>query len=216
MGFWFEIKTSKRIKRWRIVCNVEGFFIFHFPYRTKNTLQIAEQYIKENHAKMNTFLLKQQTRFNTNNNLATQYLNEYPNSLVVFGTQCLAKDCTIESLCQRLYAKSKEILDEYAFKMQLNYTKLIISFAKSYLGQCNSKAQIKIDYRNVLCDERLLRYLVVHELAHIRHPNHSKLFWQEVERFYPDYKNTRKELKIMANRNAMILKHYGLLHKRLC
>ncbi|WP_034344249.1 M48 metallopeptidase family protein [Helicobacter trogontum] len=216
MGFHFEIQMSKRIKRWRIVYDVKGFFIFHFPYYIKNTQRIVEQYIKENHVQLNNFLLKQQTKFNINNNLVEQYLNEYPNTLVVFGTQVSIKELTIESLSQKLYVKSKEILDEYALKMQLNYTKLTISHAKSYLGQCDAKARIKIDYRNVLCDERLLCYLAVHELAHIRYPNHSKLFWQEVERFYPNCKSARKELKIIANRNALILKHYGLLHKNLC
>ena len=208
MGIKFKIQTDTS-KSWRITYFEEGFFIFYFSHNTKDMQKIAEQYVKDNHANMKKWLLKKQAILNANNKLVEQYLNEYPNILIVFGTQFFAKELDIESLSQKLYIKSKEILDEYAFKMQLNYNKLVISYVKSYLGQCNGNI-IKINYRNVLSDERLLRYLIVHELAHIRHPNHSKMFWQEVEKFYPKCKIADKELKIMSNRNECILRHYEL------
>jgi predicted metal-dependent hydrolase len=42
---------------------------------------------------------------------------------------------------------------------------------------------------------KYIRYVVVHEVCHLKHKNHSDKFWAEVENFLPDYKQTKKELK---------------------
>jgi predicted metal-dependent hydrolase len=40
-----------------------------------------------------------------------------------------------------------------------------------------------------------LEYVIIHELCHLKHMNHSKKFWSMVESFMPDYKEAEKELK---------------------
>jgi hypothetical protein len=45
-----------------------------------------------------------------------------------------------------------------------------------------------------MLDGRLMDYVVVHELCHLRHPNHSPRFWAEVERLLPDYRLRRSGL----------------------
>lgn len=214
MGFRFNIDKSRRIKIPRIKCNTEGIFTFCFPcrYSKKQQLERIENYIKHNHDKMQQMHILQYSKHVK----AMQYIEQNPNTLLFFDTYLNVSTLDIESLRQKFYNKVKIMLDECAELMQINYTLLTISHSKSYLGQCDNKARIKIDYRNMLSHETLLRYLIVHELAHIRHPNHSKSFWQEVLMFYPNYKNARKELKEMADRNAIILRHYGLLPKSLC
>ncbi|MBQ2183807.1 MAG: M48 family metallopeptidase, partial [Lachnospiraceae bacterium] len=47
----------------------------------------------------------------------------------------------------------------------------------------------------VLLPERVMRYVVVHELCHRKEMNHSKRFWAEVAKVLPDYKTLRKQLK---------------------
>lgn len=42
--------------------------------------------------------------------------------------------------------------------------------------------------------ERLVDYIIVHELSHIRHMDHSKEFWAEVEKYIPDYKQRKKDI----------------------
>ena len=51
------------------------------------------------------------------------------------------------------------------------------------------------NYRLYYLPEELLDYVVIHELAHRRHMNHSKAFWKEVEKYMPDYQERRKELR---------------------
>jgi predicted metal-dependent hydrolase len=44
----------------------------------------------------------------------------------------------------------------------------------------------------------VIEYVIVHELAHIRHKNHSKYFWAEVAKYVPDWKEKRSWLKAHA------------------
>ena len=62
-------------------------------------------------------------------------------------------------------------------------------------GSCSGKNRLNFNTRLATMHPDFIEYVVVHELAHIRHKNHSKDFWAEVEKFLPDYK-IRKRLTI--------------------
>ncbi|RDU66020.1 M48 family peptidase [Helicobacter didelphidarum] len=180
----------------------------------KNKINLAQEYITNNSAKIPKIFEKQIRRDHNFQKNIQAYIQSHPNKLIVFGMEHNINDLSIESLTQMLYTKSLMIINEFVEIMNLHYSKLIISYTKGYLGQCKGDI-IKIDYRNVLCELDLLRYLIVHELSHLRYRNHSKQFWNEVATYYPQYKIARKELKIVANRNAEILKYYDLLPSKL-
>jgi predicted metal-dependent hydrolase len=61
-------------------------------------------------------------------------------------------------------------------------------------GSHSSSGTISINYCLLFLDPALLRYLMIHELCHARHMNHSRRFWQHVGRFEPDYKRLDKAL----------------------
>lgn len=83
----------------------------------------------------------------------------------------------------------------YSLKMDVTYNRVSVRNQKTRWGSCSSKGNLNFNYRLFYLPEELLDYVVVHELAHRRHMNHSKDFWQEVEMYFPDYKACRKQLK---------------------
>lgn len=76
-----------------------------------------------------------------------------------------------------------------------NYTKITIRDQKTRWGSCSSNGTLSFNYRLMLAPPRVLDYVVVHELCHLTHMNHSKDFWNMVSSILPDYKEYRKWLK---------------------
>lgn len=75
------------------------------------------------------------------------------------------------------------------------YNRISIRDQKTRWGSCSSKGTLSFNWRLMLAPPTILDYVVVHELCHLNHMNHSKAFWQSVEAVYPDYRNARKWLK---------------------
>lgn len=66
---------------------------------------------------------------------------------------------------------------------------------KSMWGCCDAKGNIVFNFKLLMLPPELQRYVMVHELCHIVHRDHSPSFWQLVEKFEPSYKLLRKEMK---------------------
>lgn len=76
-----------------------------------------------------------------------------------------------------------------------HYEKITIRDQKTRWGSCSSTGTLSFSFRLMLAPPRVLDYVVVHELCHLTHMNHSKEFWNMVENILPDYKEHRKWLK---------------------
>lgn len=66
---------------------------------------------------------------------------------------------------------------------------------KSRWGYCNSKAELGFNWRLMMVPDWVADYVVVHELAHLRHLNHSAKFWQLVHKHYPKARAAAEFLK---------------------
>lgn len=73
--------------------------------------------------------------------------------------------------------------------------KVRISKARTRWGSCSSNGNIALNWRLVMAPPEILDYIIVHELAHLKHPNHSRAFWTEVARILPDYKARKQWLR---------------------
>lgn len=76
------------------------------------------------------------------------------------------------------------------------YPALKIRNMKTRWGVCNVKTKtITLNLELIKMLEKYLDYVIIHELCHLKHPNHSKDFWNMVSKYEPLYKKIRKEMK---------------------
>ncbi len=100
---------------------------------------------------------------------------------------------------RELKSKAKEILPErvkfWSQKTGLYCTGITITSAKTRYGSCSGKNSISFSYLLMLHSIEVIDYVVLHELAHTKHHNHSKQFWNLVKKYMPDYETRRDLLK---------------------
>ncbi len=81
-----------------------------------------------------------------------------------------------------------------AARAGIEQPRVMISSAMARWGSCNSRREVRLAWRLVKAPLDLVDYVICHELAHLRHMNHSGAFWAEVARQCPDYARLRAEL----------------------
>lgn len=82
-----------------------------------------------------------------------------------------------------------------ASQMGVTVDEPILTNAKMKWGSCSRTGKIRLNWRLIMSPPAVIDYVIVHELAHVRHHNHSPDFWSHVESFFPDYKIHRKWLR---------------------
>ena len=83
----------------------------------------------------------------------------------------------------------------YAQKMNLTYGRISIKCQQTVWGSCSSKGNLNFNCLLMMMDEEIRDYIIVHELSHRKHMNHSAAFWKTVEAVLPDYRLRRSKLK---------------------
>ena len=83
---------------------------------------------------------------------------------------------------------------ELAARAGIAAPNVVISSAVARWGSCNSEREVRLAWRLVKAPRDLIDYVICHELAHLRHMNHSPAFWAEVERQLPGHAALRKRL----------------------
>lgn len=90
------------------------------------------------------------------------------------------------------------LLSAYAAQHGLSYSRLTVRGQKTLWGSCSATAGISLNYKLLFIPEPLMHYVILHELTHTRHMNHSARFWKLLTRFDPDAIAHDRELDAAA------------------
>ena len=77
----------------------------------------------------------------------------------------------------------------------LKYSSIRVNNATTRWGSCGYKDTLNFTWRLVMAPERVVDYVVIHELMHLKQKNHSRKFWAEVRNMIPGYKEDERWLK---------------------
>lgn len=104
-------------------------------------------------------------------------------------------DDEIDALVKKAKAVIPSRVEHYSNLMKISPTGIKITKAKKRFGSCNGKNSLCFSCYLMLYPNEAIDYVVVHELAHIKHHNHSKDFYSFISKYMPDYKDREKLLK---------------------
>ena len=104
-----------------------------------------------------------------------------------------------EEKISEIKKSAKEYFNEktayFASIMNLKYSRITITSAKTRFGSCSSRGNISYSWRLMLYPEEAREYVVIHELSHLVHMTHSSSFYKLLETYMPNYKEIKKLLK---------------------
>ena len=214
-----KIIKSKR-KTLSLSINENAELIVRAPNKISN--KQIEEFIIEKSKWINKNKNLMQSRINEMNDSDNDYLflgniyplikvNENPNKIDFNGTEFITsienQDKFKSSLKSWYKIKFKEIaiprLNYFSDKYNLKINQVRFKNQKTLWGSCSSKNNINLNYLLVMAPMIVIDYVIIHELVHTVHKNHSANFWNAVEAIMPDYKKAKKWL----NKNGYKLRN---------
>lgn len=96
---------------------------------------------------------------------------------------------------EKLERLVKSNIEKYSKLLQETPNKVRIREIKYAWGSCSSNRNITINKKLALKEEKIIEYVILHEMCHLKYMNHSKDFWALVGKHLPDYKKYRALLK---------------------
>ncbi|MBT3249209.1 MAG: M48 family metallopeptidase [Candidatus Pacebacteria bacterium] len=137
-----------------------------------------------------------------------QNFGETPDKIKVFGKTHHKKDLGISSTKEAdrflkstatryILPRTKQLAD----KMEIKFGRITLRQQKTRWGSCSSQGNLNFNWRLVHCPTKVIDYVIIHELAHRQHMNHSSSFWGLVRKHDPEYLRNRGWLK----RNGLVL-----------
>lgn len=124
-----------------------------------------------------------------------QFLVYLPASAASGDASNLIKAALAQWMKQQTRLQAGQMIDKHSPKHQLYPRSLRIKTQKTRWGSCGPNNDINLNWLLMLAPPVVLEYVVVHELCHIQHKNHSKDFWLLVAKHMPDYLTHRRWLK---------------------
>jgi predicted metal-dependent hydrolase len=129
----------------------------------------------------------------------------YQNQLVAIVRDKQADNSAlIKRLLMRWYQAQAEVkllekTEHYAKIIGVTPTRIVVKTFKARWGSCSAKGDIHYNWKIIMATNDVVDYVVIHELCHILHHNHSPQFWKTVEFHLPAYREYKAWLKLNGN-----------------
>lgn len=222
-GIKINLKKNRQNKKIKLKINQNGNVLISLPFNCTffQAIEFAKSqidWIKKNVKKMTQNAPKIQifdenTIFSTKHHILFIEKNDIKKSLtsikngkihirfpkdeniLIENNQQKIKKAILEAL--RLEAKEflPKRLDFWSKKYNLNYNEVNIKNMKSRWGSCASNGYISLNLHLIKLPIELIDYVLLHELAHIKHPNHSERFWIFLDKICPNSIELNQKLR---------------------
>lgn len=107
----------------------------------------------------------------------------------------LVRSALIEWYRQHAIQRLAERMDYWSRRMGISRPRLLLGDQKRRWGSCCAKGEVRINWRIIQAPLKLVDYVIVHELAHLVYPDHSKAYWKLVNRTLPDFQARKARLR---------------------
>ncbi|MBS4192430.1 M48 family metallopeptidase [Bacillus sp. FJAT-49705] len=140
-------------------------------------------------------------QINHDRNIAQDYVVFEGDKLHIYVKQ--PEDEKIKQALKRFYYKQcKAIVAKSISSYQNNFKvkprSIRISDSKTTWGTCDSKLQLTFNWKLAMAPQKVIDYVVVHEMCHMVHLNHDRSFWRLVGKIMPDYKEQERWLALSS------------------
>ncbi|WP_120957161.1 M48 family metallopeptidase [Helicobacter pylori] len=181
------IQKSKKIKTLSLNITPSLEVILKMPHSCPQAR--ASAFLKEQEAWLKKTLSAMQEKY------SLLHSQTYQNKILVFDEVKNANDYTLTELKKILKTYLERKLPLIAQKMQTSYTGFSVRNNAKVLGSCSYHNRLSFALLLVCAQKEAIDYVIIHELAHTIHKNHSKNFWRCVKTFCPNYRALRERLK---------------------
>ena len=215
-----KIKIDKRIKSLRKSVSIEINHLGQLIVRTP--LQISEKYLEHLLDTRQEWIISKQNQMRQKQmdygprkfihgekflylgeerELTIATIQDRPLILTDNGFSLREKDCPwAAELFKRWYKRQATShlfprLEQLSTATGINYRSLKITNAEKRWGSCSAKHSLCLSWRIMMVPQWVIDYIIIHELVHIKHLNHSPEFWKLVTKKCPDYKKAEEWLK---------------------
>ena len=108
----------------------------------------------------------------------------------------------LKALAEKALVVIPEKVRHYAPLVGVDYGRITIRSQRTRWGSCSGKGNLNFNCLLLLTPPEVIDYVIVHELCHLIHLDHSLAFWAEVEKYMPDYK--QRKAWLAENGSAII------------
>ncbi len=168
----YTLRKSQRARRMRLAVYCDGSVVVTTPFDLQESM--AEKFIRE---KSSWLFLK------------LEFFNQFKGKAISrrgHDDYLQYKDKAYEIALDRV----NHFNQQYKF----SYNRINIKNQKTRWGSCSKKGNLNFNYKIAFLPQRLIDYIVVHELCHLGEFNHSRKFWSLVGKTFADYKEIRREM----------------------